>query len=818
MSENEWEYLRLRSDSLRYFKDLQSLISLLKRERISAEDFGAAVIKEIDFLKNDETSISTRGESKGEIKKEINKEIESLERSLEVVKFIKLYEQSKKEKNLLDYDDVLETLTILVEVSDEVAATIRERYLYVLIDEHQDSSRVQNEFLSRVWAGVERPDVFVVGDDRQLIYGFSGASIDHFQGFKKTFPESKLIALVDNYRSTQIILDASHALLTSVMSDARLVSQSAEHHPINLVEAGSDEEEIMAAGLDIKEKVRGGLNINECAILVPKNRQVRKALDLLHDIGVPVSTFETLSLFDQEDAHSFIRVLKIINDGDNVSLALSLFDKISGIEPLAAHKFIVGENMRDFSFDKIAGKPSTLFAASDNVHNWIEKLSKLRSEKIAGDLKAFIEKVGEELLPDKDGLVSGKEILDTVLGLFDREAKKNPDITLEQFVVYLEKLQSYNEDVPVLTAPDEGVKVLTMHSSKGLEFEYVWIAHMDERSLSGSKKTGFKLPSSIAERVEEQDIDAIKRKLYVAITRAKKFCTLSYSVQSGKGSEQELAHVIAGLPPEVFSRRLTGSGSRLQTSGKNINLSELTKLVKDKYQDRYVSVSLLNNFFDCPWQWYFRNILQIPEDKTESLEFGSAVHSAIDQILRLNKIVLPEDKEVAKIVSAWAERRFADIALNRENEQSVSLNDAEFPELKIYGKIDLIEKLNDKDVRVTDFKTGSVRKKSDIEKLDEEGRMSGNLRQLAMYSYLLGQSSRKLNVTESRLEFLEAKSPKEIFYDRVITEKEIELLKKDIGDYDELVKTGGWINRECHYNSYGKNTECGYCKMAEIFK
>ena len=107
-----------------------------------------------------------------------------------------------------------------------IFSDIQEGYLYVLVDEHQDSSAAQNKFLETVWGDVEAPNVFVVGDDRQLIYGFSGASIDHFKGFKKTFKGAKLITLVDNYRSTQVILDASHALLKSRMTNEKLVSQS----------------------------------------------------------------------------------------------------------------------------------------------------------------------------------------------------------------------------------------------------------------------------------------------------------------------------------------------------------------------------------------------------------------------------------------------------------------------------------------------------------------------------------------------------------------------------------------------------------------
>ncbi|OGJ06313.1 hypothetical protein A2238_00505 [Candidatus Nomurabacteria bacterium RIFOXYA2_FULL_35_9] len=823
LSENEWEHLRPRSNSLRYFQDLKSLLSLFKRERITVEDFASAIEKEIKSLEGDEENRSTRGASKGKLKKETLKKIDGLLRSREVSKFFKLYEQAKKEKNLLDYDDVLEYLVRMVETSKEVASTIRERYLYILIDEHQDSSRVQNEFIKKVWAKVEKPDIFVVGDDRQLIYGFSGASIEYFTNFQKTFKNAKLITLVDNYRSTQVILDASHALLQSVLSKDKLQSHSSESHPIGLVEAHTGEEELIAAAQDIAGRMRQGINPDKCAILVPKNREVREALLILHKEGIPIGTSEALNLFDQDEVYAFLRVLKIINDGDPVSLALSFFDKNSGLLPLEADTFLSREYMRDFSFDKLLSKSSTLFPSGGNVEKWIKSLSKWKKDFKKNDLKSSIQILGKELFHEseveKSGkrLVSVEEILNTILKIFDEHIENNPNITLAGFILYLEKIISFGEVVPIVTLPKEGVKVLTLHGSKGLEFDYVWIAHMDENSLNGGKRMGFTLPEEIALSVEERDIDSIKRKLYVAITRAKRFCTISYALSLDKERECELAKIIADLPDEVFKKE------KAKVLSKNIsletNFSGPVKLAKDKYKDRYISAWLLNNFFECPWKWYFKNLLQLPEAKTESLEFGGKVHDAIDQILKLKKEILPDDKQVAKVVSLWIKNRLAQIAPNRENEKSLSAKHNKFPHLSIYGKIDLVEYLGSDSARVTDFKTGSIRKKSDVEKKDEEGRMSTYLRQLAIYVYLLQESFKnKYKIIEGRLEFLEAKNPKESLYDTVIGDEQIDLLIQDIADYDSLLKSGDWASRPCHFKSYGKqNAVCEYCKMAEIY-
>lgn len=815
LESGDWEYLRPRGDRARYFGDLKSLSSLLGRERITSDDFAAAADRAIKNIAESEENLSTRGSRKGELKKEALKEIEGLEKSREVARFLETYERKKSEKNMLDYDDVLEYLVRIVERSEEALAHIREQYLYVLVDEHQDSSRVQNEFLARVWGNVEKPNVFVVGDDRQLIYGFAGASIGHFAGFQKTFTEARLIPLLYNYRSTQVILDAAHALLPSVMSREKLVSVSKEKHPIKLLEAENPRQEIQAAGEAIKKKIKEGFRPDDCALLVPKNAQARAALEILHGLQIPLALEEALNLFDQKETQAFLRILKIIAEGDGPSLALSFFDDISGVPPEEANRFFADRNMRDFSFKALLDKPAKLWSAGP-AEEWLNKLAKWHRESKDKDVKTLIETISQEL-PRQDivgqKLVSVGDVAATLFTLLE----KRPGATLQEFVTYLDKMAEYGDTVPIVTDRRDGVRVLTMHRAKGLEFDFVWIAHMDERSLYGGRQFGFALPESILEKIEERDIDAAKRKLFVAITRAKRFCNLSYSSLSRTGRDQKLAQIIEGLPEEVFERSQAKTEPEQDRAPRDF--SGINKLAQEKYSTRYVSASLLNNFFECPWKWYFRNILQIPEPDNEHFIFGSMVHEAIDQIIKTNKIILPSEKKAAIVVNAWVDKRLASLAQDRLSEQSVSVSDARFPHLAIYGKIDLIEKLGNREVRVTDFKTGSPRRKSEIEKLDGEGRLGGLLRQLSMYAYLLNQNLKwQVSVRESRLEFLEAKDPKDAIYDTVITPKEIDLLVKDIEDYDKAIKTDEWLNRPCDYKSYGKDTECPYCELSEIYK
>jgi len=333
--------LRPRNNPSKYFHDLKSLISLLKRESITAESFGKMIDEEIKIIENDTESISSRGESKGKLKKEVEKKIESLLRSKEAVTFYSLYEKTKREQGYMDYDDVLAHALDIINISDDVKSEIQENSQYVLIDEHQDSSGIQNQFLKTIWGEVERPNIFVVGDDRQLIYGFGGASVTFFEEFKSSFGKAHLITLVDNYRSTQDILDTADVLLTSTMAEGKLVSNTKESSSFKPYPFEYVGDELLLAGKLFKSHIDSGIPAAHCALLVPKNRNVRSAVRILKDMGLPVSVGNNSSFFDMNETYILKNILKAINDPyDSVALGELLFIPNSGIAPLEAHAFL----------------------------------------------------------------------------------------------------------------------------------------------------------------------------------------------------------------------------------------------------------------------------------------------------------------------------------------------------------------------------------------------------------------------------------------------------------------------------------------------
>lgn len=843
----EWQYLRPRHNPAFYFRDIKSTISLLKRDRVTAEAFKQSILSDIDRLQNDPDSISSRGETKGQLKKDIQKRIEGLKRSLEVADFYALYEHTKNERNSIDYNDVLELMVRLVEESDEALHYIREQFLYVLVDEHQDSSGVQNEFLSLVWKDQEKPNIFVVGDDRQLIYGFGGASLAYFEAFKHAFGAATLFTLTENYRSTQTILDSAEALLQSTLAQGKLIGSTKEKHPINLIEADYPRDEIIAAGLAIKEKNALGVSYDHCAVLVPKNYQVKAATRVLEDMGIPTAALGVYKLFELSETAFLLSILNVINNPyDFISLSHTILHPLSNIPILEAHRFLHDHNPRKLSFDILATDTGAVALWGAKLTAWIEQMQ-------STDVYGMIQIIGNDTLlkdaSDDEEVRKRVEVIRSMLHLVLSHIERGEKVTLASFLSFVDRLKQYDEDIPLaIFAADRGVKVLTLHGSKGLEFDFVWIAHMDERSLMSTKRQVFVLPEAMDGKVEEGDEDEAKRKLYVALTRAKRFCNISYARYSYTGGNQQVASIIAALPEALFEKqhvahteeRIVGNDIKQYVSRSNIPLHKkesLVALVASQYRERSVSVTLLNNFFECPWKWYFRNLLQLPEPDNDSLHVGNVVHQSIEYALkqktlpqqaallehidgcalieaRYNEAFAQRLATQAKpIISAWLEKYAPILEKPYEIERSLSYYDPEIPELSLHGKIDIVETLDANNVRVTDWKTGTVKTKADIDRVDEEGRMSGLLRQLTMYSYLLEGHTNTVSVSESRLIFLEG----DTIVRRTITKEDIARLRTDIKDYRQYLEQGEWINRPCCTKTYGESDGCSYCKMAHTY-
>ena len=818
LEEGEWQYLRPRSGGAHNFRDLKSLISFLKREGIAPGDFKAMVEAEIRQVEEDPENISSRGKSKGALKAEALGKIERLKRTWESAEFYAQYEALKRERNKLDYDDILELACQLVSNSEDARASVLERYLYVLVDEHQDSSGVQNRFLEAVWGKVEEPNLFVVGDDRQLIYGFGGASLAHFESFRETFG-GKLITLTDNYRSTQEILDLADQIFESALATAKLKSQSQAHHPIRLVEAEYQRDEILRAGLEIKALVAKGVSPESCAILVPKNYQVKSAVAVLSDLGLPVAKSGKTSFFNSPETLSLIRALRVVSEPFNqVYLADFLLDKASGIEGLEAQRLLHS-------------------ARGKLVVEEFPKLKKLVGSQ--SDVYELVQRVAQAIFfetNEQETLLNSIESVRTMLHLALSRIERNPKLSLLEFLRFVDRLEEYGEDPSLAVfGGGAGVKVMTLHASKGLEFEYVWLAHLDEKSLMRGKSAGFTLPTKVASFANKKSEEEVRRELYVGVTRAKKQVTLSYATHGYTGGELELSKVIAQLPEEMLEKHSAEETEQFVLKAdplayvnavetvKGSDLEFAQTLVKENFENTPVSVTHLNNFLTCPWRWYFRNFLRLPEPESETLLFGSFVHALVEESVKQRRVIDEFEpildkmrifnpilrarftREADKALKTFGQEILPHIADKARTEFSLKAHD-EATGLALTGKIDLLED-DEGVVRVTDFKTGQPKASEDY------------LRQLAMYELLLQSSKLKYGSLNNRLVFLEAKKHDDIVFEPEVGLEEVTQLKGEIAEYYKSLKSGEWVGRECQFKTNQFERECQYCALKKrLFK
>jgi DNA helicase-2/ATP-dependent DNA helicase PcrA len=854
----DWHYLNSRTDNTKYFHDLRALVTVLKREGVTPDAFQKDIDEDIENIKKDPNNISSRGKTKGELKKEAENKIERLLRTREAVLFYQEYEALKKERGVLDYDDLLTSLVYLVQNFEDVRNDLRENYLYVLVDEHQDSSGIQNSFLETVWKDVEKPNIFVVGDDRQLIYGFSGAKLDYFSSFKHMFGKAHLISLLDNYRSTKSILEVADKILKSTFAEGVLRSNKEGGSPVRKDVYAYTRDEVIGTALEIKKLIDAGASPDDFAVLVPKNSHIKEVVQVFSTFAIPTVAETKESLLASSETQALVRIMKIILDPyQSTLIAEALLDQTSGVPPLLAHTYLKDlkkkENFSVFDLHK-AGGADSLFQSEHPIKKFGDMLLRFIDTLSHEPLTHIVSHIGNEFLidtaTDHQSLIKRIEIVRSMIHSATSFVARNEHAQLSDFIHYLHKMHTYGQSIhTALFGGEKGVHVMTLHKSKGLEYDHVYILHMNEEIVMSSKGRTFTLPEKFENVQDKKDSDTARRELYVALTRAKKYCTFSYACKTLDGRDLTPISIIRELPEDLLIMRgreetekilliepknYTKTQDALATTKTEI-IPSIVSLVKNRFTETKISVSMLNNFFECPWMWYFRNFIKLPEVKTASLSFGTAVHSAIERLIDVQNTLSDDDirghlvyalkkegvtdqkkldtmkEEGLLAVKHYSVHYYESGALLREKEQDFPYVDKAFPELSFYGKVDLIEHFEDESIVVTDFKTGKSKTSTVIEKPTEEGRMSSLMRQLAMYSYLI-YKKRGIEAQAFRLLFLEeTPESKSSMYQNMIGQHYRDLLVQDIRDYRDLLASGEWIHRPCFNTGWGEKKTCEYC-------
>ena len=419
------------------------------------------------------------------------------------------YEKYKKERNLVDFDNLLVLLIRLLEESDEARARVHHRYRYVMVDEYQDTNVLQAR-ITHLLAG-ESQNVMVVGDDAQSIYAFRGANHRNLFDFKDSFSDAKVVTLEQNYRSTQPILDVANALMVQ-MSEAfrkRLFTERQGGARPLLVEAFDEREQAAFVAAEVERLRDEGVRLAEIAVLFRASRHAFALEVELANHGIPFVKYGGFRFMESGHIKDVLAHLRLVEKPeDDLSLSRVLLMR-GGIGKKGARQIqesLLGtppvQGLRNY---KAKGK---VRASLDELAEFLATIQELKSEP-ARCLEAAVEAYDPLLVDRYDDWPRRKRDLETLVGLVERYRSLSSmlsDLTLDP--------PNMSREDGLATSASSGELVLsTIHSAKGLEWKAVFVIQARDGYIP--------MVVNFEDDEDEEALDEELRLLYVAVTRAK---------------------------------------------------------------------------------------------------------------------------------------------------------------------------------------------------------------------------------------------------------------------------------------------------------
>ncbi len=872
------ERFRPLGNPTKFISDILSHFSRLQDEDISPDQY-------IEFANSMPDSDEALKESKAE--------------TLELAKTYKKYGEIKIAYSKLDFGDLIITVLNLFRTKPNILAKYHQRYKYILVDEYQDTNFTQNVLVNLLGLGKELDQVeseqrnlaniTVVGDDDQSIYKFRGAAISNILQFKQIYPFAKSVVLTENYRSNQEILDAAYRLIknndpyrleVTEKIDKRLTSNVHENvlNPVNFIhtttssfEADKIVQEIKSLIGDAEElntqfNEKGqatfasdetGYKYNDIAILARANSHLDDIVKTLRFHGIPFKLGGSRSLYQRPEIATLISFLKVVVEyTDAVSmynlLSMPQWDLQSRdlVEIMQYARF---KNLSAFECleqvvegEILAGKISdeSLASLTKVVEILHESFAMQKEGRGAGEiLFNFFEKSGlkEKYLEQEDGKYAF--VVENIKNYFDMINafwKDNPNTNLYEYLDYLtysiEVGESPTVDMDLFDEVD-AVNLITVHSSKGLEFPVVFVVNMvSERFPSRNRSDTLPIPNGLIKEVlsgedlGDEHLMEERRLAYVAFTRAKEklYLTAADLYSEGKRKKKLSPFVYESLDEKIVNENALDDDKKdeiVVKEGKDLLSYPMLGLkVSNKF-----SFTQINKYLMCPKAYKYEYIMNIPIKPNSALAFGSTVHNTLKQLydqLKASKEGLAGFVTPLKLEELLAsyEKNWIDIGYESKHEMKNRFESGKKVFMNYYenlysvketplflekpfsismgdyilvgriDRIDLIEEVDgEKFVEIIDYKTGKVKDKKDL-KEDM---------QLQLYAYIV-EKTMNVKVRKATYVFVEHGVKGEV----EINEKKRDEVLSVIEETVAKIRAGDFTVPSGH--------DCRYCNYKEI--
>ena len=502
-----------------------------------------AVLNEISNCKNELMSPSEYMKSA----------IDSYEKGL--ARLYELYQSALKKNNALDFDDLICRSVELFEKCPEVLDYYQNRFRYIMVDEYQDTNTAQFRLIYLL--AQKYKNICVVGDDDQSIYKFRGANIENILSFEERLENVNLIKLEQNYRSTGNILDAANAVIKNNRGrkDKRLWTEGESGDNIELRQFQTANEEADNIIKDIKNRARQ--NFRDFAVLYRTNAQSRLLEERCVTLGVPYQLIGGVNFYQRKEIKDVLAYLKTIANGnDDIALLRIINVPKRGIGATTIAKVVDYANANDISlYDAMSiSENAGVGKASEKIKSFIDMIEYFR-EKI--DKKANISSIIDELL-DKTGYIESLYDEGEIEGESRKEnieelINKSTEYEDGELSLFLEEV-SLVADIDRMDENADRITLMTLHGAKGLEFDTVYLAGMEEGLF----------PSAMSANSKE-DLEEERRLAYVGITRAKKNLILTSAKQrmiNGETRYSLMSRFVNEIPKELLNKHVLDTEKR----------------------------------------------------------------------------------------------------------------------------------------------------------------------------------------------------------------------------------------------------------------
>ncbi|MBB77630.1 MAG: ATP-dependent DNA helicase [Crocinitomicaceae bacterium] len=479
----------------------------------------------------------------------------------------------------MDFDDLLYKTNVLLRDFPDALNYYQQKFKYILVDEYQDTNYAQYLIVKKLAAVNE--NICVVGDDAQSIYSFRGANIQNILNFKKDYPDFKLFKLEQNYRSTKNIVEAANGVISNNKDQIkkRVWTNNSEGNKINVIRCYSDNEEGKIITKKIHEIINfEKVNFNEIAILYRTNKQSRAFEESLRKLNIPYKIYGGISFYQRKEIKDLLAYFRIIaNNKDEEALKRIYNYPKRGIGKTSYEKIIISaheqgvnnwnvfENINEYNVNISNGAKKKIAEFTTMIKSFSAQINNKDAYTIAKDI-ATSSGILKELYSEKDKgptevekYQNVEELLSGIKSFVNSRTSKESN-SLSEFMLDIALLT--NEDIDEKSEKNDKnhINLMTIHSSKGLEYKNIYLVGLEENL--------FPSQMSLSTR---KDLEEERRLFYVAITRAKENCTLSYATsrfQWGNLITSEPSRFINEIEPKFLNFEENDQGKSRSLSNK----------------------------------------------------------------------------------------------------------------------------------------------------------------------------------------------------------------------------------------------------------